>query len=90
MVNANNTQLQKYLAHELFHVFAHHNPQLREALYRVIGVRLWWTLRKLKKMQAEAGPISATRDSGNPVIDGDFQVVERENNNPRLPQEPRQ
>jgi predicted lipid-binding transport protein (Tim44 family) len=60
------------------------------AVALVIGVRLWWTLRKLKKMQAEAGPISATRDSGNPVIDGDFQVVERENNNPRLPQEPRQ
>lgn len=60
------------------------------AVALVIGVRLWWTLRKLKKMQAEAGPVSAARDSGNPVIDGDFQVVERENNNPRLPQEPRQ
>ena len=60
------------------------------AVALVIGVRLWWVLRKLNNMQGEAAPVSAARDSGNPAIDGDFRVVERENNNTRLPQGPRQ
>lgn len=40
MVSANTAQLQTYLTHELFHAFVHQNPQLREALFRVIGLRL--------------------------------------------------
>ena len=40
MVSGSDTDLRKYLSHELFHEFMHHNPQLREILYKVIGFRL--------------------------------------------------
>ena len=44
----------------------------------VVGVRLWWALRKLKRAQAEAGT-----DSG--VLDGEYEVVQRDSTAERLP-----
>ncbi len=44
----------------------------------VVGVRLWWTLRKLRRAQTEAGT-----DSG--VLDGEFEVVQRDSTAERLP-----
>jgi predicted lipid-binding transport protein (Tim44 family) len=44
----------------------------------VVGVRLWWTLRKLKRTQAGSG-------ANNGALEGDYQVVERETVEPRLP-----
>jgi len=40
----------------------------------VIGARLWWTLRKLKKMQ----PVDE-------VVEGEYRVVEQETTTVRLP-----
>ena len=54
----------------------------------VLGVRLWWTLRRLKR--AGVYPTQAshqdTRDS-EPALDGEYQVVERESTAMRLPSE---
>jgi predicted lipid-binding transport protein (Tim44 family) len=44
----------------------------------VVGMRLWWTLRKLKRAHAGAA-------TGNGALDGEYQVVERESAAPRLP-----
>ena len=54
----------------------------------VLGVRLWWTLRRLKR--AGVYPTQAshqdTQDS-EPALDGEYQVVERESTAMRLPPE---
>ena len=54
----------------------------------VLGVRLWWTLRRLKR--AGVYPTQAshqdTQDS-EPALDGEYQVVERESTATRLPPE---
>ena len=54
----------------------------------VLGVRLWWTLRRLKR--AGVYPTQAshqdTRDS-EPALDGEYQVVERVSAATRLPPE---
>jgi predicted lipid-binding transport protein (Tim44 family) len=57
----------------------------------VVGVRLWWTLRKLKRAAAEA-PVygdahGSTRDSRG-ALDGEYEVVERESGNAKLPPSP--
>lgn len=44
----------------------------------VVGVRLWWALRKLKRAHAEAGASSG-------ALDGEFQVVERDSAAEPLP-----
>jgi predicted lipid-binding transport protein (Tim44 family) len=44
----------------------------------VVGVRLWWTLRKIKR-----APHGAT--ANNSALDGEFKVVERESTATRLP-----
>lgn len=52
----------------------------------VIGVRLWWTLRKFKRAQAEMGSMQREPGSGTGgAIDGEYQVVERETSAERLP-----
>jgi formylglycine-generating enzyme required for sulfatase activity len=40
MVSSGSSAFTRYLTHELFHVYTYHNPQMREALYGVLGVRL--------------------------------------------------
>jgi predicted lipid-binding transport protein (Tim44 family) len=55
----------------------------------VIGVRLWWTMRKLKRDMAAAGSAPGggdTRAGGSEALEGDYQVVERESGNEKLPQ----
>lgn len=52
----------------------------------VVGLRVWWTLRKLKRDMASGttqthGPFA----SGKDALDGEYQVVERESNGPKLP-----
>lgn len=50
----------------------------------VIGVRFWWTLRKLKRMQ---GDVQHTlRTGGDTVVDGEYRVIEGESSVTRLPQ----
>jgi predicted lipid-binding transport protein (Tim44 family) len=64
----------------------------------VIGVRLWWMIRKIKRAHADMQ--GATRASGyadpshhsdhsnegdRSVVDGEYQVVERETTAPKLP-----
>jgi hypothetical protein len=49
----------------------------------VFGARLWWTLRKLKRMQTAAG--SDTGDAGANVVEGDYQIIEHESAAVRLP-----
>ena len=60
----------------------------------VLGVRLWWTLRKLKRSGIDpmhdlrAAHDAMRRDSGNTqdgALEGDYQVVEREHTTTRLP-----
>jgi hypothetical protein len=46
----------------------------------VFGARLWWTLRKLKRAQAEANDAT--------TVDGDYRVIEHESRVVRLPREP--
>jgi hypothetical protein len=45
----------------------------------VFGARLWWTLRKLKRAQAEV--------NGATVVDGDYRIIEHETRVVRLPPE---
>ena len=42
----------------------------------VFGVRLWWTLLKLKRAQANGA--QAPVDGNVTVVEGDYQVIERE------------
>ena len=54
----------------------------------VVGVRLWWTLRKFKRDMAAASgsPMSGgPRDAGKDALDGEYQVVERESGATKLP-----
>jgi hypothetical protein len=55
----------------------------------VIGARLWWTLRKLKRAQASGGPadIPMGHDQRD-AVEGEYQVVEREGTAVRLPPRP--
>jgi uncharacterized protein HemY len=50
----------------------------------VIGVRFWWILRKLKRAQGDLQRAS-THAAGTSVVDGEYQVVERETTTPQLP-----
>ncbi len=38
----------------------------------VLGVRLWWTLRKLK----QSGPVFQQAGRGDTVVDGEYRVIE--------------
>ncbi len=49
----------------------------------VIGVRLWWVIRKLKRAQSAAGPL--TGRNGASVVDGEYRVIEHDSNKPQLP-----
>lgn len=49
----------------------------------IFGARVWWTLRKLKKMQAAA----AMAANAN-VVEGDYRVIEHESTVARLPPKP--
>ena len=50
----------------------------------VVGARLWWTLRKLKRAAGEtAGNVTVDADSR--VVEGDYTVIERESTVVRLP-----
>lgn len=51
----------------------------------VIGVRLWWTVRKLKRGHSQA---TANDRGPNSPLDGEYQVVERETADERLTQPP--
>lgn len=51
----------------------------------VIGVRLWWTIRKLKRAQSASD--SVTGAAGDRVVEGEFQVIEHESSFTRLPPE---
>lgn len=53
----------------------------------VIGIRLWWTMRKLKAAHNAAGGVSrdAASARGAPVVEGEYQVIERETTATRLP-----
>jgi hypothetical protein len=46
----------------------------------VFGARLWWTLRKLKRAQAEANDVNDAT-----VVDGDYRIIEHESRVVRLP-----
>ena len=48
----------------------------------VFGARLWWTLRKLKRAQGEAG---ISPDANTNVVDGDYRVIEHESVAEQLP-----
>lgn len=49
----------------------------------VIGLRLWWMLRKLRKAQPVSGAPHAEQSQG--ALDGEYQVIERESGGERLP-----
>ncbi len=49
----------------------------------VIGVRFWWTLRKLKRMQ---GDVQHTPRTSDTVVNGEYRVIEGESRVTRLPQ----
>ena len=46
----------------------------------VFGARLWWTLRKLKRAQAQS-KVAAEAN----VVEGNYRVIEHESTTPRLP-----
>ena len=51
----------------------------------VIGVRLWWAIRKLKR--AQSTPDGVTGTAGAQVVEGEYQVIEHESSVTRLPPE---
>lgn len=56
----------------------------------VVGVRLWWALRKFKREHGEAYSRAQTQNGGatggtNAPLDGEYQVVERDSRPERLP-----
>ena len=51
----------------------------------VIGVRLWWTIRKLKRAQSASDSVTGT--TGARVVEGEYQVIEHDSSVTRLPPE---
>jgi predicted lipid-binding transport protein (Tim44 family) len=58
----------------------------------VIGVRLWWMIRKIKRAHADLHSAPHASEHSNQadhsdrsVVDGEYQVVERETTAPQLP-----
>ena len=51
----------------------------------VIGIRLWWAIRKLKRAQTATDNV--TGSAGDRVVEGEYQVIEREAGAARLPPE---
>lgn len=49
----------------------------------VIGVRLWWTLRKLKRDHVQATATDRGPQGSDVPLDGEFQVIERESSGDR-------
>ncbi len=49
----------------------------------VISVRLWWVMRKIKRAHADLR--AAASASEKSVVDGEYQVLERESTAPQLP-----
>jgi hypothetical protein len=49
----------------------------------VVGLRLWWTIRKLKRTQPAMDGVSGSADAR--VVEGEFQVIERESGTTHLP-----
>jgi predicted lipid-binding transport protein (Tim44 family) len=61
---------------------------LGAVLALVIGLRIWWVMRKLKGRRIIIEPGAAHMDPGAPAggaIEGEFQVVERESGKRQLP-----
>jgi predicted lipid-binding transport protein (Tim44 family) len=52
----------------------------------VIGARVWWAIRKLKHAQSDSHiATGATGAADGSVVDGEYQVVERESSAQPLP-----
>ena len=55
----------------------------------VVGLRLWWMFRKLKRAHAGQGApgpgVQRDQAGSDGALDGEYQVVERDTNAPRLP-----
>lgn len=55
----------------------------------VIGARLWWTLRKIKRDMAQGASATSThagtQGTGKEALDGEYQVVDRETGATKLP-----
>ncbi len=49
----------------------------------VVGVRLWWMLRKLKRAAPTA--FMDTPAGNENVVDGEYRVIDHESSAPRLP-----
>lgn len=54
----------------------------------VIGVRLWWTLRKLKREHGDATATDRGSRGSDAPLDGEYQVIERETSGERLTKPP--
>lgn len=52
----------------------------------VVGVRLWWTIRKLKRAQAQGDAVNHEHE--NRPLDGEYVVIERESSTSQLPPAP--
>lgn len=55
------------------------------ALALVIGVRFWWTLRKIRRSQGSFDQASASRQEA--VVNGEYRIIERETVTTRLIQQ---
>lgn len=52
----------------------------------IIGARLWWTMRKLQRdMAASANAPGTTQARPHEALEGEYQVVERESSEEKLP-----
>lgn len=52
----------------------------------VIGARLWWSIRKLKRAAAAGETMGGEHyRGGKDALDGEYQVVERESGEQKLP-----
>ncbi len=49
----------------------------------IVGIRLWWFNRQLRKNAGSLHPVSASREAANGVIEGEYRVIDKDSDDDR-------
>ena len=49
----------------------------------IVGMRLWWFNRQLRKNAGSLHPVSASREATNGVIEGEYRVIHKDSDDDR-------
>lgn len=49
----------------------------------IVGIRLWWFNRQLRKNAGSLHPVSASGEAANGVIEGEYRVIDKDSDDDR-------